>query len=79
MAAEVIEMTELKERLIQDLRRLAPEELTAVQDFVRVLLEEPEELTPEEMAELEVGQAEIRRGESVHWEDIRRTPCLPSD
>ncbi len=72
-------MAELKERLIQDLPRLAAEDLTAVQDFVRVLLEEPEELTLAETAELEAGQAEIRRGESVRWEDIRRTPCLPSD
>jgi hypothetical protein len=69
MALEVIEMTEPKERLIQDLRRLAPEDLTAVQDFVKVLLEEPEELTPEEVAELEAGEAEIRRGESVRSKD----------
>ncbi len=79
MASEVIEMAELKEQLIQDLCRLAPQDLTAVQDFVRVLLAEPEELTPEETAELEAGQAELRRGESVRWEDTRRTPCSRSD
>ncbi len=68
MVLEVIDMAELKERLIQDLRRLPPEDLTAVQDFVRVLLAEPEALTSEEAAELEAGQAEIARGEFVRWE-----------
>jgi hypothetical protein len=72
-------MAELKEQLIQDLRQLAPADLTAVQDFVRVLLAEPEALTPEEASELEAGQAELRRGESVRWQDVRRTRCLPSD
>jgi hypothetical protein len=79
MVLEVIDMAELKERLIQDLRRLPPEDLTAVQDFVRVLLADPEALTSEEAAEVEAGQAEIARGEFVRWEDVRRTKCSSSD
>ena len=44
-----------------------------IHDLIRVLLEEPEELTPEERAEVEAGEAEIARGEWVRWEEIRRT------
>lgn len=70
----VIHMAKLEERLLQDLRRLAPADLAAVRDFIRVLLEEAEELTPEERAEMEAGEAEIARGEFVRWEEIRSTP-----
>jgi len=72
-------MAKLEEQLLQDLRRLAPADLEAVRDFIRVLLEEPEKLTPEEQAEVEAGEAEIARGEYVRWDDVRRTKCLPSD
>jgi len=68
-----MEMAKLEEQLLQDLRRLAPADLHAVHDFVRVLLQEPEVLTPEERAEVEAGETEIARGEYVRWEDVRRT------
>ncbi len=63
-------MAESKEHFIADLRRLAPQGLTAVQDFVRALLEDAEELTSQELAEVEASEAEIARGEWVHWEDV---------
>lgn len=39
-------MAELNDQFVADLHRLAPESLTAVQEFVRALLEDAEELTP---------------------------------
>jgi len=66
-------MAKLEEQLLQDLRRLPPADLDAVRDFIRVLLEEPEKLTPEERAEVEAGENEIARGEYVRWDDVRRT------
>ena len=71
-------MATLDEPLLQHLRRLPPADLEAVHDFVRVLLQQPEVLTPEERVEVEAGEAEIARGEYVRWEDVRRTKCLPS-
>ncbi len=65
-------MAGLKEQFIADLRRLAPEGLTAVQGLVRALPEDAEELTPQELAEVEAGEAEIARGEWIHWEEMRR-------
>jgi len=38
-----------------------------------VLSEDPEELTDEELANLDLGLEEIRRGETVPWEDVKRT------
>ena len=65
-------MAESKELFIAHLRRLPPKGLTAVQDIVRALLEDAEELTPQELAEVEAGEAEIARGEWIHWEEMRR-------
>lgn len=67
------EMEAVKEQLIEELNRLRAEDLVAVRELVRVLLEEEEDLTPEEAADFEAGRAEIARGEWVRWEEIRRT------
>jgi hypothetical protein len=76
---EVMEMAKLEDQLLQDLRRLAPADLGAVQSFVRVLLADPEKLTPEEAAEFEAGRQEIARGEYVVWDPARKGPCLRSE
>jgi hypothetical protein len=52
---------------------LPEEELAQVLDFVKVLPEEPEDLTDEEWEEVRKGEEEIKRGEWVRWEDVRRT------
>lgn len=65
-------MSAVREELDQLLELLPEEELTQVRDFVKVLLAEPEELTEEEWQELREGEEEIRRGEWVRWEDVRR-------
>ena len=66
-------MGAVKDQLIEELNRLSPADLAAVQELVRMLLEEEEDLTPEEAADFEAGRAEIARGEWVRWEEIRRT------
>ena len=70
---EMSEMATVKEELIEELNHLRVKDLVTVREFVRVLLEEEEDLTPEEAAEFDAGQAEITRGEWVRWEEIRRT------
>ena len=39
-----------------------------VHDFLRLMLEDQEELTPEELQEIRRGEEEFRRGEWVRWE-----------
>jgi predicted transcriptional regulator len=75
---EVATMARVKEELMRELDQLPPEELAAVRNYVRVLRQQPEELTLEERADVEAGEAEIARGEWVNWEDIRRTKCIAS-
>jgi lipoate-protein ligase A len=58
---------------LNQLLELLPEELSQVLDFVKVLLEEPEDLTDEEWEEVHKEKEEIKRGEWVRWEDVRRT------
>lgn len=65
-------MTALKEELIRQLDRLSDHELAEVLDFVRVLQQEPEELSPEEVEDLRASQSEVARGEWVRWQDIKR-------
>ena len=71
-------MAKQEEQLLQDLRRLAPKDLDAVQSFVRVLLEDAEPLTPEEAAEFEAGRQAIARGDFVVWHPPGQGPCLNS-
>jgi hypothetical protein len=66
-------MSATRDELNQLLESLPEEELAQVLDFVKVLLEEPEDLTDEEWEEVRKGEEEIKRGEWVRWEDVRRT------
>ena len=65
-------MSVLREELHQLLGSLPEEELSQVRDFLKVLLEEPDDLTEEERQEVREGEDEIRRGEWVWWEEVRR-------
>jgi uncharacterized protein YciW len=65
-------MTALKEELIRQLDKLSDHELAEVLDFVRVLQQEPEELSPEETEELQASKGEVGREEWVRWQDIKR-------
>jgi hypothetical protein len=65
-------MSATKDELHRLLESLPEEELSQVRDFVKVLLEEPEYLTDEERKEVREGEEEIRRGEWVWWEEVRR-------
>lgn len=65
-------MTALKEELIRQLDSLSDRELAEVLDFVRVLQQEPEDLSPEEAEELRTSRAEVARGEWVRWKDTKR-------
>ena len=65
-------MIPLKEELIQRLNELSDQDLAEVLDFVRVLQEEPEELSPEESAQLRASREEVARGEWARWQDIKR-------
>jgi hypothetical protein len=66
-------MSTIRYELHQLLDRLPEPELSQVRDFMKVLLEEREELTDEEWEEVGKGEEEIQRGEWVRWEDVRRT------
>lgn len=66
-------MTALKQELIRRLDELSDRELAEVLDFVRVLQQEPEELSPEETEELQASRGEVGRGEWVRWQDIKRS------
>jgi hypothetical protein len=65
-------MTAKRDELHQLVESLPEEDLTQVWDFVKVLLEEPEELTKEEWQEVLEGEEEFRQGEWVKWPDVRR-------
>ncbi len=65
-------MSAIRDELYQLVESLPEEELAQVLDFVRVLLEEPEILTEKARRAVQKGEEEVRRGEWVKWEDIRR-------
>jgi len=65
-------MTAIRDELHQLVESLPEEDLTQVRDFVKVFLEEPDELTKEEWQEVREGEEEFRRGEWVKWHDVRR-------
>lgn len=66
-------MSTTREELNKLLDSLPEEELAQVRDYVKVLMEEPEELTDEEWREVLEGEEEFRRGEWVNREAVRRT------
>lgn len=61
-----------KETLIKQLEGLSEEEMTEVLKFIRLLQGQSEELSDEELQEVQAGQEEFRRGEWVGWEDVKR-------
>jgi hypothetical protein len=65
-------MSTTRDELHQLLESLPEEELAQVLDFVKVLLEESEDLSDEEWEEVHKGEEEIRRGEWVRWKDVKR-------
>ncbi len=65
-------MSATRDELNQLLESLPEEELAQVLDFVKVLLEEPEDLTDTEWDEVRKGEEEIKRGQWVRWKDVRR-------
>lgn len=65
-------MSATREELHRLLQSVPEKDLTEVRDFVKVLLEEPDDLTEEERQDVREGEEEIRRGEWVRWKDVRR-------
>jgi hypothetical protein len=63
----------VKEDLLQRLEGLSPAALEEVLALVRVLQQEPEALTTEEIAEVEGGRREVLEGQWTRWRDVKRT------
>ncbi|MCH7800457.1 MAG: hypothetical protein IIC24_02825 [Chloroflexi bacterium] len=49
--------------------RLLPE----AANFIKVIMREPDDLTEDEMQELELAEDEFQRGEFVRWPENKRT------
>ena len=54
------------------LESLSERDLKRVRDFVKILLEEPENLTEEEQKDVRKGAEDFRRGRWVNWDAVRR-------
>ncbi len=65
-------MSTTRDELYKLLESLPDEKLSQVGDLVKVLVEEPDELTESEWAEVHKGEEEIQHGEWVRWEDVKR-------
>jgi len=61
-----------KEKIIEQIESLSNEEISQVLDYIRLLREQPEEPTKQELQEIKAGQEEFARGEWSRWKDIRR-------
>ncbi len=61
-----------KEELRGLVDSLSDAEAAELLDYARWLREEGEALTPEELARVSRGEEEIRRGETVCWDELRR-------
>jgi len=66
-----------REELHKAIERLPNERLQEALDYLRVLLEEPEELTPEEWEEVRAGQKEIAKGKGISLEEIEDEFGIP--
>jgi len=66
-------MSTIRDDLHQLVDLLSEEELVQVHDLAKILLVEPDDLTESEMEEVAKGEEEVRKGEWVRWEDVRRT------
>lgn len=62
-------MSAVRKELERIICRLTPENLKLLLDYAREL---EEELTQEEIADIEAGKAEIARGEWVDWDELKR-------
>jgi hypothetical protein len=67
--------TSSKEELHELIEALPEEETLAAKRFLEFLLslgEGEEYFSPEDLAEIEAGFAQIRRGEYVNWEEFKQ-------
>ncbi len=62
-------MSVIQEELERIIRRLSAKQLKLLLDYAREL---EEGLTPEEVADIEAGKAEVARGEWIDWDDLKR-------
>jgi hypothetical protein len=65
----------VKDDLRQLVDALSDQDAAEALDYLRWVLAEEDALTPAEQARMEAGRAEIARGESVAWEDLKRDPA----
>ena len=63
-------MRAIYDELERIIHRLPPASLKLLLKYAKEL--EDEELTPDEIADIEAGKAEIARGEWVDWDDLKR-------
>ena len=61
-----------KGKITEQLEGLSQEEVSQVLDFIKLLREQPEELTDHEHEEVKAGREEFARGEWSRWQDVRR-------
>ena len=66
-------MSTIRHDLHQLVDLLSEAELIQVYDLAKMLLVEPDDLTESEVEEVAKGEEEVRRGEWVRWEDVKRT------
>jgi hypothetical protein len=64
-------MNATKAEVLHHLDQLSEAQLQEVLAFLQVLAQEPEDLTPEEWAEVRAGQEEVARGEWICWDHGR--------
>ena len=65
-------MSSTREDIDKLLGSLTQKDLRQVRHFVRVLLNEPEEISEEEWEEACKGSEEFQQGEWVRWQDVKR-------
>ncbi len=61
-----------KEELRRTVDILSEEDAVELLDYAHWLEQEGETLTDEEIARAKQGEEQVRRGESVSWEQLRR-------
>ncbi|BCV22904.1 hypothetical protein [Moorella sp. Hama-1] len=63
-------MSAMREELEKIIHRLQAKQLKLLLAYAREL--EDDKLTPEDIADIEGGKAEIARGEWVDWDELKR-------
>ena len=66
-------MSTIKEELKRVLEQLSEEESRIILKFAQWLVEQEEELTPEELTLLKRGEEQFAKGEFAWWRDVKRT------